>query len=393
MRCWIALCVLVCSPVSASVPFIRGDVNANGAVAIDDAVFLLSHLFVSGSPAPSCRDAGDTDDNGYVNIADAVALLAYLFIPGSPTPAYPFPSCGTDPGQDTLTCLGPVPTCPFSTAWSVESPMGTAKGALCGAIFDGQLHAFGGATLWNGAGTDGLHQTYEFATGTWSTAAPVPDNATWGAEGVVASDGRFYLMGGWSGGELRARRYDASLDTWETLPDLPWPFEWGHVVAQTPGRVHVFGGRGAFHHVVFDIATDSWAFAAAPLTYSYGMAGETIGDRIYAVGTPSARLQVYDVLTDSWSYGPDLPAYTYAPATCVHDGKLIVVSGTTNETGGNVCTVQTFDPLTQLWSELDPIPTPRSWSLAVVWQDALHVVGGFALGNQATATHEMLSLP
>ncbi len=47
--------------------------------------------------------AMDGNDDGAVDIGDAIGILAYLFAGGTP-PAAPYPGCGTDPTEDTLTC-------------------------------------------------------------------------------------------------------------------------------------------------------------------------------------------------------------------------------------------------------------------------------------------------
>ena len=80
--------------------FVRGDCNNDGGFDISDAVFLLSALFVPGSPSPSCADAADSNDDGSVDISDSVYKLSALFVPGSPPPAAPHPDCGEDPTDD-----------------------------------------------------------------------------------------------------------------------------------------------------------------------------------------------------------------------------------------------------------------------------------------------------
>ena len=48
-------------------PFIRGDVNNDGAVDIGDPIYLLNALFVVGSEPPQCNDAADVNDDGGVD--------------------------------------------------------------------------------------------------------------------------------------------------------------------------------------------------------------------------------------------------------------------------------------------------------------------------------------
>ncbi len=90
--------------------FDRGDCNADAGCDIADPIYLLSHLFVSGSPLPPCDDACDSNDDGALDIADAVFKLSFLFVTGSPPLPDPTGGCGADPTHDCLTCA--LPVCP-----------------------------------------------------------------------------------------------------------------------------------------------------------------------------------------------------------------------------------------------------------------------------------------
>jgi len=82
--------------------FIRGDFNQD--TQVDDAdVTLITEYLLTGAPKPTCMDAADADDNGVVDIGDTTFLLHYVNGGGPPPPA-PFPDCGPDPTDDTLTC-------------------------------------------------------------------------------------------------------------------------------------------------------------------------------------------------------------------------------------------------------------------------------------------------
>jgi hypothetical protein len=88
--------------IQAGTFFLRGDVDNNGALNINDPVFLLNFLFLDG-PEPRCIDAGDFTDKGTVDISSPVAELNFLFLGGRP-PAVPFPNLGQDPTPDNLRC-------------------------------------------------------------------------------------------------------------------------------------------------------------------------------------------------------------------------------------------------------------------------------------------------
>ncbi|HIK82466.1 MAG TPA: hypothetical protein EYF93_06155 [Planctomycetes bacterium] len=84
------------------IDFVRGDTNADGAIGIADAIFLLTHLFSGGSA--SCLNALDANDDGGNDVADAISLLTYLF-GGGAAPTAPV-VCGQDPTPGSLDCVG-----------------------------------------------------------------------------------------------------------------------------------------------------------------------------------------------------------------------------------------------------------------------------------------------
>ncbi|MBN1418618.1 MAG: hypothetical protein JXP34_07550 [Planctomycetes bacterium] len=92
------------------VEFARGDANADGRVDIGDAVTDLSCLF-TWTRCPSCMDALDVNDNGLAELSDAIYLLSHLFVSGPP-PAAPFPGCGLDATDDELICEEGPTGCP-----------------------------------------------------------------------------------------------------------------------------------------------------------------------------------------------------------------------------------------------------------------------------------------
>ncbi|MFH2054924.1 MAG: S8 family serine peptidase [bacterium] len=65
-------------------PPLCGDANADGAVGITDAVYLIQYIFNNG-PEPVPYIAGDANCDEIVNITDAVYLIQYIF-GGGPAP-------------------------------------------------------------------------------------------------------------------------------------------------------------------------------------------------------------------------------------------------------------------------------------------------------------------
>jgi len=85
----------------AQSPFIRGDVDGDGALTLGD-LSLVGHAMLSRE-LPPCADAADVSDNGRVQLGDYAILLEYL-IRGEPQPAAPFLAAGVDPTEDDLPC-------------------------------------------------------------------------------------------------------------------------------------------------------------------------------------------------------------------------------------------------------------------------------------------------
>ena len=88
--------------------FRRGDADADGQVQINDAVQVLSRLFLGGD-ALLCEDAADADDSGTLSLDDPIRLLSWLFLADDPPPAPGPTTCGPDVGADALTCAAACP--------------------------------------------------------------------------------------------------------------------------------------------------------------------------------------------------------------------------------------------------------------------------------------------
>jgi hypothetical protein len=81
--------------------FLRGDANSDGQASGSDAHAILGYLFIGLLP-PRCLRSGDVDANNAINLTDAIRLLNFLVL-GGPAPCRPFPEPGEDPSSE-LSC-------------------------------------------------------------------------------------------------------------------------------------------------------------------------------------------------------------------------------------------------------------------------------------------------
>jgi hypothetical protein len=85
-------------------PFLRGDASGDGEFNIVDTIQILRFVFERDRILP-CRKAADANDDDRINIIDPIVTVLQLFGRREQLPA-PFPNCGSDPTEDTLTCSG-----------------------------------------------------------------------------------------------------------------------------------------------------------------------------------------------------------------------------------------------------------------------------------------------
>ena len=80
-----------------------GDANGDGSRGINDAVYLISYIFVGGwAPVPWSVCNGDANGDCVVNISDAVHLIVWIFQGGpSPVTCAEFEASCPDPGNYT----------------------------------------------------------------------------------------------------------------------------------------------------------------------------------------------------------------------------------------------------------------------------------------------------
>jgi N-acetylneuraminic acid mutarotase len=153
------------------------------------------------------------------------------------------------------------------------------------------------------------------------------------------------------------------------------------------GLIYVAGGEGSGGFLstlqIFSPATNVWSSGRDMPRVRSGMVVAPINGKLYAAGGASVGfnpvvqvkiLQAYNPATNTWAKLTPLPAATSYACGGAINGKLYVAGGFANS--GTLNTLHVYDPVTNAWSTLAPMPTARFGCAAGVINGRLYVAGG-----------------
>lgn len=330
-------------------------------------------------------------------------------------------------GAALAACAGPTTSEAQhrAKAWlSPKPPLPFAVQEIYPTLHNGRIHIAGGLLGENGrvVGVSDRHIAYDPATGgseflrklTFPTHHPQ----------VVSCRGQLFLLGGFrtnpgavnwkmtTSTEVYLHNTEAG---WNGLRDAPAPH--AEAVATAIGeRIHIVGGRtprgsanldygdhaDTDHHLVYDVASNTWSYAAPARTRRNSAAGVMIGGLWHVAGGrhvengPSDAHEVYDPREDRWRTAAPMPkgAGAGGNAAGVINGQLYVFGGEYFHDGGKVhAEVWRYDPGTDTWVAEAPMPTPRHGLGGVTIGDSIWLVGGARKpsGNDTTDTVEVFT--
>ena len=295
--------------------------------------------------------------------------------------------------------------------WIKLTPFPEPAEELLGASANGKLYVFCG--LAPGWKPIGMVYEYDPAADKWTKKKPMPLASH--HVSFTEHKGKIYAFGGFvlpqSGPPAwvpidNAWEYDPASDSWRAL--APVPTKRGSPVAVSAGdRIYVIGdavagpGQSAVHpqrpHTSvgtveeYDPATNTWRQRAPMPTPRNHMVGGAINGKVYvASGRVGAAfisggssnvgvIEAYDPATDSWSQALARMANARsAGAGAVYNGKLYITGGEYQEPGmmATFRSLEAFDPATNSWQTLQPMPVSRHGLAGAVVGNRLHMVSG-----------------
>jgi N-acetylneuraminic acid mutarotase len=254
----------------------------------------------------------------------------------------------------------------------------------------------------------------------WSSMAPVPEART---EVSVTTDGeRIYLVGGFvphedpeAEGRAPVSRamwiYDPATNAWTAGPDAPrgthhagWVAVNGTLYLVGGFRENTFDPDGRVH--AFDPATGQWTERAPMPTPRGALAYAVLNGRIHAIGgnaeteglhhhehttdAPDNSVgthEVYDPASDSWERLAPMPTARNHHTAATVNGRIYVTAG---RAGRNftMTVTERYDPATDSWTEVAPLPTGRSGVAAVALGGWMYVFGGETFDPGAARTFD-----
>ena len=255
-------------------------------------------------------------------------------------------------------------------SWITLAPMTDPRQEVGTAASNGKIYVVGGLPRTN------LVQEYDPQSDTWRFLSPLPIAVDHTA--VVPINGKLYVVGGNTnqGSSNALFEYDPDADQWVQRASMPTARTSLAAVVIT-GKIYAVGGAGATQREleVYDPASDTWAQLTPMPTGRNHLAAGAIGGRIYVAGGRPGNLttlEIYDPATDSWSAGSEMITGRSGHAAAVVDEMLYTFGGEGNANSpiGIFQEVEVYDPQTDSWKSLNPMPTPR------------HGIGAAALGNR-----------
>jgi N-acetylneuraminic acid mutarotase len=195
---------------------------------------------------------------------------------------------------------------------------------------------------------------YDPSNDSWQDLTPMPTARGAGAAALV--DGVVFIVGGRPPAGNAMEGYDVAVDSWQTLPPLPTAFDQRNHLAAAAigGRIYVAGGRydgGSFSSPmtdsldVFDPVSAEWSPGAPLPRPRGGVNGVAAHGCFHVFGGEGSGIgeandvfpdhDVYDPSSNSWSSLPPLPVPVHGVTGAVFLGSLIYIPGGGTSSGGS----------------------------------------------------------
>jgi len=294
--------------------------------------------------------------------------------------------------------------------WEERAPLLLPRSEMSIAELDGRIFAIGGY-----AGdrlTSDAVQVYDSRTDSWAFGPPLP--LPLHHTMAAAVDGRLYLIGGEAGNPTASESafqdsvflLDEQAGAW--LPRAPMPTaRSAGGTGLIDGKIYVAGGRPPHGHdfAAYDPSADQWTVLPDLPTQRNHLAVAAIGGKLYVAGgrfgggvgsEMTDVLEIYDPASNAWTTGAPMLAPRAGVASVAANGCLYVIGGEGNDADprGVFDRNEAFDPGTDSWQSLAPLPLPMHGLTGAAYLDGrIHIPGGAThrgvSGADVTVSHQV----
>jgi N-acetylneuraminic acid mutarotase len=298
---------------------------------------------------------------------------------------------------------------PSGSIWAERAPLLNPNSEMAVAELDGRIYVIGGYPSTR-VYVDTV-QVYDAATDGWSHAAPVPQPLHHTVAAAV--NGKLYVIGGEISPTGVANQgifianvyeYDPATDTWTEKSPMPTARSAG-ATGVIDGKIYVAGGRPPRGHdfAVYDPAEDRWTVLPDLPTQRNHLAAGAIGGRLYVVGgrfgggvgsEMTGIVEVYDPASNTWTSAAPLLTPRGGVNGIAARGCFYAFGGEGNDADprGIFEELEVYDPRSDSWQSLEPIPTPVHGVTGSAFLDGwIHLPGGGIArgGNSGSTIHQV----
>lgn len=202
--------------------------------------------------------------------------------------------------------------------------------------------------------------------------------------GLCALEGCLYAFGGWVGEDIGGsiEVYDPGLNEWRMQGTMQEPrFSMGIVSYQ--GLIYIVGGcthsrRHMQELVAYNPVISEWTTLSSMLVPRSQMGCVVLDENLYVLGGTNRHNEVlqsgerYNFVTNKWSEIPSMNHARASPAVAASNGKIYAIGGDQISEVNfyrariTISEVECFDPLSNEWTIVKPLPESRSEAGAVV---------------------------
>jgi len=269
---------------------------------------------------------------------------------------------------------------PNTDTWTKVADMPTARSNFGTGVVNGKITVMGGI-----CGTDNLKAVEEFdpSTGKWTVKNNLRD---WNSDfSVSEANGKLYISGGKNSTQIT--EYNPLTCSEVKAVELP-SMVYGHASVVLNGNVYILGGfvnsSYSNQNLCYSPQKDGWIEETSMLSERAFFTAEIVNGKIYIFGgqdincSPVNTVEEYDIATGTWSPCPPMSERKTYLTSGVIDGKIYVCGGDYwgyDMPYSNV--LEVYDPVSKTWSRKANMPEGLAMPKAVSLNGCLYVVGGY----------------